>query len=317
MRINAILEKINNSLAILVQLTRPRSSIAYVFMLIPFFSLLIGNNLVTSPVLVLSLMVPFPFLFATGFVYNNRSDVNIDSANKNPITGGLVSRNKALSLFVTFLLISMFSVLFFYSTTTALLIFAMHLFLGFSYNGLGFRFKESPAGVFVAGLGFYTVPSLYILAHFWYYSNTVLALLLFVFLTYTSREILHTLLDHEKDASRNCQTFAVRFGRTKAFIIMHVFGLYGWIAVFMESFYSGNPILQALSLLYGAGYIAVMADEVLSYRLHHNFDFLWVVGRWPFFLSGLYLLVFSLVCLNLSPLISLLVVLAFLTFKPD
>jgi 4-hydroxybenzoate polyprenyltransferase len=317
MGINPILEKLSDSLAILVQLTRPSSSSAYLFMLIPLFSLLVGDNIVTSPSLAISLMIPFPFLFAAGFVYNYRCDVHFDSVDKNPLKRGAISKSKANLLVLAFLLTSIFSLLFFYSSIIALLLFVLHLFLGLSYNDLRFRFKESPLGVFIAGFGFYTAPSLYILTHFWYFSSTVLSLLLFIFLTYTSREILHTLLDYEKDTSLNCHTFAVRFGMTKTIVIMHILGLAGWLSILMTSVSSGNLIFQAASFLYGVGYFAIMAAEILSYRLHHSLEFFSVVGRWPFILSRLYLLVFSLVYLELSPLISLLVVLAFLTIKYD
>jgi 4-hydroxybenzoate polyprenyltransferase len=296
-------------------LIRPWTLTEWMFPLIPYFSLLVGAGLVSSPVRVVSLIVPFLLLFAAGYAFNARYDVHVDPGDKNPITRGAISKGKATFVAIAFLLASAISLFLAYTSVIVYLLFPIHLFLGFSYNDLKLRFKESPIGVFVAGLGFHTVPSLYILFEFGYFSNTALALIIFIFLTFTGREILHTLFDYVKDAPRNCQTFAVRLGRRTAWAIMHMLCLAGWIVILQNSVASGSFILQILSVLYGAGYLTLFAIQIVSYRLLHNFGFLWLTGRWPFFLTRLYLLLFSLVFLELSPLISLIVVWAFLTTK--
>ena len=308
-------KELRHSFATAMQLTRPWSLTEFLFTLIPVFSLLFAANIVTSPALVISLTVPFLFLFAAGFIYNSRCDVHVDSDDKNPIRRGVISKRKAILLMLAFLLVTIFSLLLFYTSIVVFLFFALHLLLGFLYNGLGLRLKESPLGVFIAGFGFYAAPPLYVLIQFNYFSPAALALLLFIFLTYTGREILHTLLDYEKDASKNCKTFAVRFGRTKAMVIMQILGLSGYLVILWEVIASGNFFLQVVSFIYGAVYLAIIAVEILTWKFLHNLGFLWVVGRWPFFLCRLYLLLFSLIFMELSPLVSLLAVWAFLTTK--
>ena len=136
--------------AILFELIRPWTLTEWMFTLIPYFSLLASAGVVTSPLHVISLIVPFLFLFAAGYAFNARYDAHVDPADKNPITGGAISKGKATFIAITFLLASIFSLLLAYTSIMALLLFPIHLFLGFSYNDLKLRFKESPIVVFIA-----------------------------------------------------------------------------------------------------------------------------------------------------------------------
>jgi 4-hydroxybenzoate polyprenyltransferase len=315
MRVNTILNELKNSVTTLFQLTRALSYTRFLFMLVPFFSLLASDNIVSSPVLVISLIIPFVFLHAAGFTYNFMCDVHVDSVDKNPITKGSISKNKASLLLLAFLLISAILFTFFYRSVAAFLLFAVYMFFWLSYSGLKIRFKESLIGVFVASFVLWVAAPLILITEFSYFSNTVVAILLFVFLTYAGQEMLHTILDYDNDSAKNCKTFAVQAGRKKAIIIMCMLILVGYLCILWNSVSSGDFVLQVLSFLYGVGYVTIVAIQILSYRLQHSLQFLWVSGRWPFLLARLYLLILSLIFLELSPFMSFLIVLAFLTYQ--
>jgi len=311
-----IYNKLKNSYAVLMQLTRASSYANKLFMLIPFFSLLASENIVSSYTLVIFLVVPFVFLHAAGFTYNQICDAYVDSVDKNPITRGSISKSKSMLLLLAFLITSIIFFFLFYTTIVAFLLFAVYIFFWFSYSGLKIRFKETVIGIFVASFVLWSAAPLIILTQFDYFSSTALFLLLFIFLVCASRELHHTLLDYEDDAVKNCKTFAVRVGRTKAIIVKYILYSAGYLCILLNSVFSRNPLLQGLSFLYGTVYFVIVVMEVLSYRLRNGLGFFWVTGNWIKYLNRLYLLIFSVIYLPLSPLIAFLIVWAFFTTEP-
>ena len=314
MGISTFLGRLNNSFVILLQLTRGLPYARFLFMLMPIFSLLVNDNFILSPVLVIFLMVPFTLLHAAGFTYNFVCDVHVDSADKNPITRGVVSKRMAMLLSLIFLATAISFFLLFYTSMAAFFFFALHIFLWFSYSGLGFRFKETLVGVFVASFILWVAAPLVILIEFDYFPTTALSLLFFIYLTYTGIEVFHTLLDYEDDLAQGCRTFAVRLGRKKTLMAIHVLLLAGYLCILLNSVFSGDITLEVLSLLYGSGYFAIVAVQMLFYRRRHNLSFLWTIGRWPFLLGRLYLLVLGIMYFGFSPVVSFVVILTFLTY---
>jgi 4-hydroxybenzoate polyprenyltransferase len=313
--IKSITSRLWDSYEIWKQLTRGLPYTEFFFMVIPFFSLLVSADVVSSLPLVISLMLPLVLLVAGGFTYNQISDAHIDSVEKNPITRGAISKRAASLLSLAFLLASIISFLMFYTSMASFLLFALHIFFWYAYSGLKIRFKETLVGVFVASFVFWIAPSLIILAQFNYLTNTAIALLIFIFLTYTNRDILHTLLDYEIDGAQGSRTFAVRLGRRNTIIIMHTLLSIAGVFTIVNSFISGDIILQVLSVIYGTCYAAIVGIQVLTYKIRHDLSFLWMSGRWPFFFSRLYLLVLSLIFLRFSFLLCFLVVWIFLTTR--
>jgi 4-hydroxybenzoate polyprenyltransferase len=283
-------------------------------MLMPFFSLLVKDNIILSPVRVILLMVPFSLLHASGFTFNFVCDVSVDSADKNPITRGLVSKQIAILISLILLLTALSFFLLFYTSVAAIFVFILHILSWFSYSGLGIRFKETFAGVFIASFILWVAAPLAILVEFDYFSTTTLSLLFFVYLTYTGIEVFHTLLDYDNDLVQKCRTFAVRLGRKKTMIFIHMLLLAGYLCILINSVFSGVITLMILSILYGIGYFAIVAAQVSFYRKRHDLGFLWKIGRWPFLLGRLYLLVLSIVYLGFSPIVSTVIILAFLTY---
>lgn len=297
------------------QLTRGFPYLEFLFIMIPFFSLLFVDRIVTSVVLAIFLMIPFVFLHASGFIYNNLCDMQVDSPKKNPIKRGAISRNMAYVVLLIFLICAFVSFIFVYNCLLATFLFVLQIFLWFSYSGLKIRFKERSVGVFVASFVGWTAAPLILLVQFYYFSNIALSLLVFVFLTYSGREILHTVLEYESDLKEKCQTFAVRVGKIKGTVVEQVLLTLGVLSIFFFSIFSNQFILVELSLFYVISYSVILLIQILSYELHRNLEFLWYFGRWPFFLSKLYLVIITLVFLGLSPVSALLVLVFFFAPK--
>jgi 4-hydroxybenzoate polyprenyltransferase len=302
---------------LLVKLTRVQCYTEFLFMLIPIFSLLFSQGLVLSPSFVL-LSVPFAFLFAAGAIYNFIRDVDFDSAEKNPFAKGALSKQRALIFLLAFFIASIVSFLLLYQSLWALLFFSAYVFFTFSYSGLKFRFKETLASVVVASFVLWIAAPLIVLAEFEIFSREALVLLLFITLTYTGREIHHTLLDYKKDLEKGCKTFAIKVGRKNAIFIENMLLFAGLCCILFNSASSSNPLLIILSSLYGLGYVVSLVFQVLFHKLSSDssrFDFLTTFGRWPFFLSRFYLLALSLIYLQFSPVASLIVIWVYLTTK--
>jgi 4-hydroxybenzoate polyprenyltransferase len=307
MDIMQLLRETTNYLKALIQLTRITAYSQFLFVLIPSFSL-VNTNTALSLSAIIMMTIPFFFLLAAGFTYNQMCDAQSDPPEKNPIAKGDISQRKATVLTLTFLGIAVSFFLISYTSVITFVVYSFLILLWFSYSGLGLRLKETVLGVFVASFGFYVAAPLIIFLRFSYFSNSVLCLLLFLFLTSASREIHHTMLDFKGDAAANCRTFAVRIGWKRAIVIKYVLYSLGYSFILLNSILSGNLILLSASILYGVCYFALVAVEVI---LRHSLKSLWTAGLWIRFLNKLYLLGFSLIYLSLSPVYLLLIVWAF------
>lgn len=281
----------------------------YLFYFLPFVALLAADGIIDAPADLLRI-APFIFAYTGIFIYNDLCDTN-DPERRNPLVGAEKQRIIAWMLLGGCLLAGMGIFIAAYPSLSSRLLFAGYLVLGLAYSGLGMRFKESPAGPFVASLlASAGGPFIYVTSYPVIPREASL-LLIGVFLVGASRELAHTVLDYTDDLKSGYRSFSAIYGRRAAAGVKYV------------------TLLAAVPFLFeayppGAGYAIVVALFppllLASLALEALFDghpssLLVDYRRAPYVLVKFLFVVEVVAYLGFSPLYALLVVWIFATSK--
>jgi len=307
------LEKLQKNFVILKQLTRNFPYTEFLFPTIPIFAILIQQKLIVSPWSIL-LISPFLLVHAAGYCYNHICDSDIDSKEINPITRGEITKKQTGHIIAIILIAALTTFIALYSSKEGSALFLAYIFLWFAYSGINIRFKERYPGVFVASFVLWASAPLIIIAEFKYFNTGAIFFIIGIFLVYTSREILHTIMDYEEDLRENCNSFAVKAGKKTAIITRYLFLGGGYTFLMASSIHVIGaiflPIVILFALIFGTLHLFEFAGSKLNLRVGP-----WGTARLPYYFISLYFLIYSCFVLKLSTLAILLVVWAYITTK--
>jgi len=200
----------------------------YLFVFLPIFAYFLSIKLISDP-WTLTLIVPFILAIASGFMYNTICDSQFDSAQKNPITAGLISIKKSYFFFYLLLILSIFFFIVLYKSILCTFLFLCYIFLWLGYSGLQIRFKETIFGPIVASIVLWVGgPAIFVINQ--EYTDAVLIyLLLSYFFFYIGNELNHQIGDYHEDKKAKVNTFTVRVGLKKSIMIRYSTYLIGCI----------------------------------------------------------------------------------------
>lgn len=222
------------------------------------FSLCIGCVFLAlpSPALFVILFVAFSFATAGIFILNQYCDREDDKANTEksvlPVASGRITPNKALILSISLMASSL--VLALSLTVSIFVLFIVYLALWTAYSAPPLRLKSVPALDFVvSGIGAGLLPFLMGLGLSYQQNGDVLLILMMgvsLTLAHASGHILQALGDFEADEKQEVHTFAVKYGRKKAIIIMGILSVITGILPFIYVVHDFLPtnVLPALLL---------------------------------------------------------------------
>jgi 4-hydroxybenzoate polyprenyltransferase len=200
----------------------------YLFVFLPLFAYFFSIKLISDP-WTLTLIIPFILAIASGFLFNTICDSQFDSAQKNPITAGLISIKNAHFLLYFFLTSSLIVFIFLYKSILCTFLFLCYIFLWFAYSGLQIRFKENILGPIVASIVLWVGgPAIFVISQ-GYIDAVVINLLLSYFFFYIGNELNHQIGDYHEDKEANVNTFTVRLGLKKSIITRYSMYIIGCV----------------------------------------------------------------------------------------
>ena len=240
------------------------------------FSFVFGSRLLGLSALERVSIILFAFSFATAsiFILNQYFDRKEDRKNtiksNLPVASGKMVPRTALILSISLITLCLFLVSL--VDVSLLLLFLVYLALGIAYSAPPFRLKSVPIVDFVvSGIGAGLLPFL-IGVGTSYHSNISISLILIsaipLMLAHSSGHILQALGDYEADQKMGIQTFAVKYGRKEAILIMgflsFITGLLPFIYVALGLWPSSYFLLFFLPLpfciLIAKDYIAIIKN---------------------------------------------------------
>ena len=297
------------------QVTRAFPYERYLLTLFPVFALLLASSKIGASEILL-VLIAFAFALAAGFIYNAVCDAKKHPKAKNAITRGDLSTKGAICALVLSLFVA--TVLFIWASQSilAIFLFAVYLYLGAAYSGLGVRFKEGVLGPFVASFMLWCGPPLVVLISFGYLNISAVLLVLGLFGVYSSHEIEHTLIDHDLDVAYNNQTFAVVLGPQHASIVAYIALTLGSVFLLVSAYVLPPSFSTAIFLLFALLFIISIVSTAW-YTSRRNYDVHAGVRLTaaPYVVTALYIITFGLMVLRL-PLILVFFALWFYVVSP-
>jgi 4-hydroxybenzoate polyprenyltransferase len=280
------------------QATRAFPYERYLLTLFPVFALLLASSKIRASEIVLVLLA-FAFVFAAGFIYNAVCDAEKDPKAKNPISRGDLSTKGAIRALVLSLFVA--TILFIWASQSILAIFSfvVYLYLCLAYSGLGVRLKESVLGPFAASFVLWSGPPLVVLVSFGNLNISAGLLVLGLFSVYASREIEHTLIDHDLDVTYDNQTFAVVLGPELASIVAYTALTFGSVFLLASAYFPPPSFSTAILLLFALLFIISIVSTAL-HTSRRNYDFhAGALTAAPYVVTAMFIITFGLMVLRL------------------
>lgn len=178
---------------------------------LPLFAHLVVSGRLTRG-LAVAQVVPFVLATTAGYIYNNLTDLRDPPHKPNPVADGTLVPAVARRLLGAVLAAAVASFALLYRRPEAWLAFGAYLGLTLAYSGLGVRFKETWLGPFLGAAVLWVGGPAILAIETRATSGPVGWMLASACLTFSARELCHTLTDLADDRASGYRTFAVRAG---------------------------------------------------------------------------------------------------------
>jgi 4-hydroxybenzoate polyprenyltransferase len=248
-----------------------------------------------------------------GFIYNSICDTTKDPKGKNAITRGDFAKNTAFIVVIASIIISLLIFLLTYRSKLSLIFFIFYIFLWLAYSGLKLRFKESLMAPLIASIVLWVGAPFILLTEFNYYDFTTTFLWLGLFVIYIGHEIKHTTIEHDMDLEYNCKTFAVRCGKKASTIIEYITLIVGYIFLLISiNYFPGISFIEFTILFALLFSTSVISTVSYGYKVNYNLSRDRIFITMPYLTTKIFIIVYSLIVLQLSIFLVLFVIWIFL-----